>query len=183
MNKIKMNKNLEQDLLATIDTLSGTLLTVGIDDNVLLDIIDKNKNLNRNYNLEKRHKKQTKVEKQLCLNLKLRQLRKKLKNRVDYIICDVNGINNYLRDFINVSYTLTNKSIIYYGIYDEYDIDRMINKYKRFNVKTEKKIYDDSFLLIINTKKLKTTKFKLLKYRFIDFFKDLVDAIGNFIMG
>lgn len=178
-----MNNNLKKDLFDTIKKLNGTLLTIGIDDPKVLIEIDKNKNIYTSYSLKRNNKRLTKEEKNNgYVDIKISKLNKKLKNKIDYILCDVNGINIYLRQVINSSFDLVSKKIIFYGVYDEYDVDRIINKYKRYNVKVDKKIYNDSFLLIINTNKIKTNKLKKIMYCFIDFNKDILEAIGNSLM-
>ena len=92
------------------------------------------------------------------------------------------SINTYLSEFINASYNIVSKEIIFYGVYNEYDVDRIIKKYKRFNVTIKKEIYQDSFLLIINMKKVEIKKRKLFYYRFTDFFADLYNSLSDMLM-
>ena len=96
------------------------------------------------------------------------------------MLCDINGINTDLFKVLNKSYNLIDKSIIYYGILDSYDVDRLIKRYERYGCKCIKKIHADSFVLEIDMTHIKV-KNKFL-YKIIDFFNDIVEFIGNLLV-
>ena len=162
-----------------IKEIKGNALLVGISNQYVLDTIYKNKDLVNIYTLD-RAKLFNKQPKQKSESVKLRKLKKRFKDGLDYMICDVNGINIDLRKVMYNTYTLIGKEIIYYGVYDEYDVDRLAKKYQRYNCKVEKKIYDDSFILVIKVKDIKVTK--LFLHKIADTFNDIIEAIGNLLM-
>ena len=167
-----------QDVLKKIIAkLDGIVIAVTVDDEVK-KILSSNKKITDLYTLEKskilgnlKHEKKS---------IKLRKIKKKFKNKADYILVDVNGVNIDLNKIINNTYRLSKKKIIFYGIYDEYDVDRLAMKYSRYNAKCDKKMYGNSFILEVDVKNIK------LKNRFIDiikdFFMDIIDIIGNLLL-
>lgn len=159
--------------------IKGNALLVGINNQYVLDAIYKNKDLVGIYSLD-RAKLFNKQPKTNTETVKLRKLKKKFKDGLDYMICDANGINIDLRRVMYNTYTLIGKEIIYYGVYDEYDVDRLAKKYERYNCKVDKKIYDDSFILRIKVKDIKVTK--LFLHKITDTFNDIVEVIGNLLM-
>ena len=161
-----------------IKDLKGNVLIVGINNQYVLDAVYKNKELGNVFSLD-RTKLFSKPQKN-TESVKIRKLKKKFKNGLDYMICDVNGINIDLRRVLYNTYTIIGKEIIYYGIYDEYDVDRIIKKYDRFNCKVEKKMYGDSFVLRIKVKDIKITK--LTWHKIVDTFDDIIEGIGNLLM-
>lgn len=161
-----------------IKTLKGTLLVVSVNNSYVLDTIYKNNKLTDVYSLDRTRIFNKPVKK--TNDVKLRKLKKKFKNKLDYMLCDVNGINIDLNRVIYNTYNIVDKEIIYYGIYDEYDVDRIMDKYTRFGATCTKKIYKDEFVLRIDTHKIKVSK--LFLYKVGDFFKDIVEGIGNLLV-
>ena len=169
---------MNEALKKIIKDIKGNILIVGINNQYVLDSIYKNKELNEVFSLDRTklfNKPQKKGE-----PVKLRKLKKRFKNGLDYMICDVNGINIDLRRVLYNTYNIIGKEIIYYGIYDEYDVDRLIKKYERYNCKVDKKMYKDSFILIIKVKDIKVSK--LAWYKIKDTFEDIIEGIGNLLM-
>lgn len=169
---------MNESLNKIIKSIKGNVLLVSVNNQYVLDAVYKNKNLIDIYNLDRtrffsKPKKQTE-------SVKLRKLKKRFKSGLDYMICDVNGINIDLRRVLYNTYTIIGKEIIYYGIYDEYDVDRIIKKYKRYNCKVEKKMYGDSFILRIKVNDIKVTK--LFLHKIGDTFEDIIEGIGNLLM-
>lgn len=169
-----MNDNIKK----IVKTLKGTLLVVSVNNNYILDSISKNKNLKEIYSLDRTKIFNKPLKK--TNNVKLRKLKKKFKNKLDYMLCDVNGINIDLNKVIYNTYSIIDKEIIYYGIYDEYDVDRIIAKYTRFGATCNKKMYDKEFILRVDIYNIKVSK--LFIYKILDFFKDVIEFIGNLLM-
>lgn len=138
------------------------------------NIIMNNKNITSIYTLDRRLFSKNNKD-----NIKINKLKKNYKNKIDYMICDVNGVNIDLNKVIYNTYNVISKKIIYYGIKDEYDVDRIIKKYERFAFTCNKKIYDNSFILEINTSKRNVKR--LFLYKIKDLCVDLIEVIGNIL--
>lgn len=138
------------------------------------NIIINNKNITSIYTLDRRLFSKNNKD-----NIKINKLKKNYKNKIDYMICDVNGVNIDLNKVIYNTYNVISKKIIYYGIKDEYDVDRIIKKYERFSFTCNKKIYDNSFILEINTSKRNVKR--LFLYKIKDLCVDLIEVIGNIL--
>jgi len=170
-----------QDVKKLLKDLKGTLLMVSIENQYLLDIVNKNKELYEVYYLDRSKLfNGFKKKKDKTRNVKLRKLKKKFKNKLDYMLCDVNGINIDLNRVIYNTYNIIGKKIIFYGIYDEYDVDRIASMYKRYGCTCKKEIYKDGFILEVNTNKIKVTKLFINKIG--DLFKNIVEVIGNLLV-
>jgi hypothetical protein len=158
--------------------LKGSLLMVSIENQYIIDTVIKNKELNEVYFLErtKLFKRKNKDVK----NVKIKKLKKKFKNKLDYMLCDINGINIDLNKVIYNTYNIIGKKIIFYGVYDEYDVDRVASMYKRYGCTCKKEMYKDGFILEVNTSKIKVTKLFINKMG--DLFKNIVEGIGNLLV-
>ncbi|MBR1376567.1 MAG: hypothetical protein IJ565_02015 [Bacilli bacterium] len=169
---------MNEELNKIIKNIKGTLLIVGVNNSYILDTIYKNKKLDGIYSLD-RAKLFNKNEKN-AIPVKLKKIKKEFKNNLDYMLCDVNGINIDLRKVLYNTYKLIDKKIIYYGMYDEYDVDRIVRKYKRFGCVCNKKMYGDNFILSIDVHNIKVTK--LFLYKISDTFIDIIEGIGNLLV-
>lgn|SRR5574344_1023065 len=170
---------MKEELKTIINGLKGTVLVSGITNYDIFKYLDKNRNIEV-YNLERKFRITKGDRLNGITDIKLNKIKKK--HQIDYMICDVNGSSSYLRTIVKETYKSFNKQIIYYGIMDEYDVDRLIYKYKRLTNKITKKIYDNSFILIIEVNNIKTSDKKIKLYNFIDEFRDFFDAIGTILM-
>lgn len=165
-----------------ISKMEGTLLAVGVFEMSIIRAIDNNPKIIDSYKLEDKSKITKEERKKGTKNVKFRKLKKTLKHKMDYVLCDVNGLNFNLRSFINNSYDLSNKQIIYFGLYDCYDVDILEKKYKRYNAKIKRMNFDNHFILIIDTQNLQPNPFVKLYYKIVDLFLDFIEAIGNGLM-
>ena len=166
------------DIKKILKTLKGSLLMVSINNEYVIDIVSKNKELQEVYFLDRAKLfNRKKIYKDKAKNVKIRKLKKKFKNKLDYMLCDVNGINIDLNRIIYNTYNIIGKKVIFYGIYDAYDVDRIADKYKRYGCTSKKKMYEDGFILEVNTSKICVSK--LFLYKIGDFFKDVVEVIGD----
>ena len=168
------------DVKKLLKELKGTLLMVSVNNEYLLDVANKNKELLEVYFLDRSRLFNGFKKKNKTKNVKLRKLRRKFKNKLDYMLCDVNGINIDLNRVIYNTYNIIGKKIIFYGIYDEYDVDRIASMYKRYGCSIKKEMYKDGFILEINTSTIKVTK--LFIHKIGDLFKDIIEGIGNLLV-
>ena len=171
---------MQEDIKKMLKTLKGSLLMVSVNNQYFINIVEKNKDLTDVYFLDRSKLFNGFKKKDKSKNVKIRKLKRKFKNKLDYMLCDVNGINVDLSRIIYNTYNIIGKKIIYYGIYDEYDVDIIASKYKRFGCTCKKEIHKDGFILEINTSKIKVTK--LLLYKIGDLFKGIAEGIGNLLV-
>lgn len=176
-----MSDKIRKELYNVIKKLEGNLLSIGVEDNLVIDQILKNDKINQNYNIE--NKKMSKKDKENGLKeVNIRKIHKNFKFKVNNLLCDINGINIYLNTVIKQSYKIVIDKVILYGISNKYDIAKIINKYERYGAKTKVINDGDNYLLIIDVNNLKINVFIKLLYTIRDFFIDIIDAIGNGLM-
>lgn len=177
---------LKQELLKIIKNINGNIFTLGIVDNDLIKAIQNNSqikhylmlNINQTVEYEKSDKyKPTK-------KIKIKNIKKKnKKKKIDYTICEISDSKEHFSTFINNTIYFNRNKIFYYGNVDEYDLDDLIKKYRRYNVIINITKYpNNEFILGIDTTKAKTNKLKALIYRFIDFFIMIFDFLTEFLL-
>lgn len=178
-----MNKKIISELKKFIKKLEGSLLSISIEDETILKEIEKNKKIADLYNLTNSSKKSYKnMKNKGLIDIKINKLSKKIGAKVDYIICDLNGINTYLNVVVKQSYKIVNKKIYFYGITDIYEVNKLINKYKRYNCIVSYINESDSYLIEIDTSNIKIKWYKKIIYSIYDVLLDINDAIGNGLM-
>lgn len=171
---------MKKELIKIIKELKGNLLGIGVDSS-LEEAISKNDNilecnlLTDNVKTKEKGKGKTK-------KIKIRKLKKYFKKKsIDTIICNYEVIKNYKNSIIRSSIYL-NKGFTYiYGNID--DIDEIIRKYKRYNVKIDIKNYKDNYIVIIDNELSKWNYLKNICYQIVDFFDSILIIIGDVLMG
>ena len=168
-----------------IKKLEGNVLTIGLDDKLLI-FFDKNKKVdlylinkkNKNSILTNNKKRMTNKGK----SINIKKLRKYInKNSVNYLICNMEEIMSYYKYFIRDSIFISN-NIIY--IYAKNNIEKefIINKYKRYNVEISCTDYKDGYILTIDNKKGKNNKIKDIFYFIKDTLYNIAEFIGNILI-
>lgn len=169
-------------LLDIIKKIEGNIIGVGLD-SMLLDGFDKNNRVNV-YTIDRakpkigfgKSKKRT-TSSGRTINIK--KLYKYFKNKsIDYIIGDIEEVNDYLKYFIRDSIYLNRKTLYLYGN-KEIDIELLKKRYNRYKVNIEVKEFKDSYLLIIDTSNSKTNFIKNKLYFIADTLYNLVEFISN----
>lgn len=177
---------MKQELLKIIKDIKGSVFTLGIVDKDLISAIQNNPQiehflmLNINQTVEYEKSDNYKPTKKI----KIQKIKKKnKKKKIDYTICEISDCKDHFRTFINDTIYFNKNRIFYYGNIDEYDLDDLIKKYRRYNVIINiTKFENGEFILEIDTTKAKTNKLKALIYRFIDFFIMLFDFFAEFLL-
>jgi len=177
---------LKQDLLKVISNFKGNVFTLGIVDNDLISAIQNNTKighylmLNINQTIEYAKSDKYKPTKRI----KIKKIKKKSKKKnIDYTLCEISDCKEHFQTFINDTIYFNKDKIFYYGNINEYDLDVLIKKYRRYNVIINiTKYSNDEFILEIDTSKAKTNKFKNIFYRFIDFFTMIFDYLTDFLL-
>lgn len=170
---MKKNKFLESN----IKKMEGNLLAIGIEDNNLLQTINKNdKILNCDIlsnNLTKG--KNGKSGKKFYLS----KLRKKFKKkRIDNLICDYDTLEEYLKTFIKDSIYIT-RGTIYFCTNNPEIIKK---KYRRYLVGINEVKCTDKYVIIIDASKAKNNKIKEFIYQVIDSIVLIIDAITDLLL-
>ncbi len=177
---------MKSELLRIIKNLNGNVFTLGIVDKELIKAIQTNKNITKYLMLN--IKQQLDFEKSNnyvpVKKFKISKIRKKnKKKKIDYSICEINDCKDNFNTLINDTIYFNKNKVYYYGNKNDYDIEVLIKKYRRYNVKIEiYKFNNGEFILEIDTSKAKTNMIKRTFYRIVDFFELVFDSLTNFLV-
>ena len=147
---------MNKELLKISKCLSGNVLGIGLKDDKLVDslynndlildltLLDPYKKNNKKLSLKKSSTKKMK-------SINIKKIKKKFKHKkVDFIICNNEDIKKYYRTFIRDSVYINKKILYIYGNKNDIDIEDIMNKYKRYDVKIELINFKDSFIIKID---------------------------------
>lgn len=178
--------SLKEQLLKIINDLSGNVFTLGIVDQDLIVAIQSNIKINHflMLNINQKVTYESSSNYKPIKNVKISKISKKnKKKKIDYSICEISDCKEHLGTFINDTIYFNKNKIYFYGKTNEYDLDILIKKYRRYNVVTTLyKFSFNEFILEIDTSKAKTNKFKKMFYKVIDFFELIIDCLTNFLL-
>lgn len=176
---------MKEELLKIINSFYGNIFTLGITDKDLINTIQKNNNiyyffmLNINEKVEYENSDNCKQVK----NVKIKKIGKKnKKKKIDFTLCEISDCKSHLKTFINDTIYFTKNKIYYYGKTNEYDLEDLIKKYRRYNVIVTITKFSDEFILAIDTTRAKTNKVKAFFYRCIDSISDFFDFLTDFLL-
>ena len=176
---------MENEIKKIIKKLSGSVLSIGLSENLLSELNNNDKILELDeigFNDSKKGSIKTakKVKKRKRINIK--KLRKIYKKKgTNYIICNYEIIKKYMRFFIKDSVYINNKKLYLYGTSIK-EVKQIISKYKRYNVLVKNTENKDYFVLEIDNTSSKNNIFKDFIYFIIDTFELVSDLIGNFLI-
>lgn len=170
-------------LLDIIKKVEGNVVGIGLE-SILLDGFNKNNKVNvytidrakPGLGIGKRKKRKTSSGRTINIKKLYKYFKKK---NIDYIFCDVEEINDYLKYFIRDSIYLNRSKLYLYGKKDEIDIELFEKRFKRYHSNIEIREFKDSILLIIDNSKAKSNWFKNKWFYFSDTMYNLVDFISN----
>lgn len=170
---MKKNKILE----TRIKKMSGNVLGIGINNKDVLKQINLNSKilecniLSNEFDGDSGKGKGKKIS--------ITKIRKKFKKkRIDYLICDYEMLNDYLKSFIKDSIYIT-KGYIYFCTKNPEVIKR---KYNRYHIKLEEIKCSDATILVIDVSKAKNNKIKELFYQIYDDISYLIDIVTNLLL-
>lgn len=171
----------KSELIKKIKNMDGKIIGIGIADQKILDTISKNNKilfcdlLNDKTKGSEEGKKRSKI-------IYINKLRKRYKHKkINYIVCDVNEVDKYLKTFVRDSVYINNNDIYLY-MDKQYDVDKVISKYERYTKKIEQIKCDDGIIIKINTNKVKNNFIKDKIYYLIDLLNMIGDFIGDFLI-
>jgi len=173
---------MKKELIKLINSFKGNVLAIGIDDN-LADAIDKNDLITNcdilNYVSSKTDYKETKQKKMKTIDIKkIRKIYKKKK--IDYIICEYNQIEKYLNSFVKDSVYINSSKLYFYGNFNE---QLLLKKYKRYTNNINLIYHKKDVIIEIDNTNTKNNIFKEFFYKIIDGVSNLIEIIGDVLMG
>lgn len=164
-----------------INDLSGSLLIIIDENDKLANLAQNNSKITYLDIMEKKAKSKCfGIGKRKTVNIK--KLQKKYKKKsIDYLLVDCLAIKKYMQYFIKNSVYINGKELFLFGNLDDVDLDLIIKRYNRYNVKIQKEIFDKQFILIVDNTKSKNNCFKDKWYFIKDTLFIAVDAIGDLL--
>lgn len=165
--------------------LSGNVLTIGLEFPTVEKILEKNEKIKQSYSMnfngKKLTKKYEKGKKGKIVSIKkIRKIFKKKK--IDYIICNIEDIERFLRTFIRDSVYINKNKLYIYGNKNNIDLELLEKRYSRYNTTIEVLEIEHHFLVSIDNTKSKNNKIKDFFYNISDFWYWLINLIGDLLI-
>jgi len=169
-----------------IKKFKGNVLTIGVDDDYILKYMNNNSNINvftidkdKGNRIIKRKKRKMNSSK----NINIKKLKKYFyKKSIDYIICDITEIKDYIKYFVPNSIYLNCNKLYIYGNNDIIDVETIIKKYKRYKTTIDVKLYKDDYIITIDNTKSKNKRLREKFYFIKDTFINLADFISTILV-
>ena len=177
---------MNKELIKIIKKLSGSVLSIGLDDELNLEL-ERNNKIDELDEINIISKKSGSIKTNKKIKIKSKKINiKKLKKiynkkKTNYIICNYEVIKKYMRYFIKDSVYINNKKLYLYGISVK-EVKTIINKYKRYNVLIKPNENKDYFIIEIDNTNSKNHIFKDIFYFISDTIELISDLIGNFLI-
>ena len=173
-------------LFELIKKMEGNVIGIGLDYK-LLDGFKNNNKVNvytidqakPGLGISKRKKRTTSSGKTINIKKLYKYFKK---DSVDYIICNVEEVNDYLKYFIRDSIYLDKKKIYLYGDKNTLDTELLEKRYKRYNSNIEIKEFKDNILLSIDNSNIKINWFKNKLYYISDTLYNIAEFISNVLI-
>lgn len=164
---------------------SGNILTIGLDFPTVEQVLEKNTNIKKSYSMtfngKKRTKKYEKGSRGKIISIKkIRKIFKKKK--IDYIICNIEDIEKFLRTFIKDSVYINKNKLYIYGYKKSIDLELLEKRYGRYNTKIEVLEFENQILIAIDNSESKNNKVKDFFYNISDLGYSLVNLIGDLLI-
>ncbi len=172
---------MDKELIKIVKKLEGSLLGIGIENEKVLEEINKNSKIFNCFLLENIKKKGVNSKlrfkgKRKKVNIK--KLKKKFKKKqMDTIICNYNYINKFTKHFVPSSIYTCQDKVYIYNVKKE-EKEEIIKKYQRYT--SDIKIKDN--LIEINMQGTKNKFFKDKVYFIGDTLNNLLDLITNILI-
>lgn len=175
---MKVNSTLKK----YIKHMSGSLVAIGIKDTELIKEIDKNNkivmcDLLNSVSLDSKNTDKKRYKKKYVKSLK----KQYKKDRINYMIVNVDEVNNLLKIFIRDSIYINNKEIYYFSD-KKYKLEKVEKRYHRYTKKTEITKYEDGYILKIDTEGAKNNYFKDKIYYIKDTLSNGADIIADILI-
>lgn len=165
--------------------ISGNVLTIGLEFPTVEQVLEKNDNIKVSYEMSfngKKHGKNSKnggKEKNISIK-KIRKIFKK--NKIDYIICNIEDVERFLRTFIRDSVYINKNKLYIYGNKKQMDLELLEKRYGRYNTKIEVLEFEKEVLITIDSSESKINKYKDFLYNISDLGYSLINLIGDLLI-
>ncbi len=174
------------DLKNICKEISGNVITIGIDYKTVLDELDKNEKIVNLYSMQFNGKKRSKEKekgKKRDKIVSIKKIRKIFKKKkIDYVICNIEDINRFLRTFIRDSVYINKEKLYIYGSKNNIDLELIEKRYNRYNVTINITEYDKDVLVEIDNTKAFNNALKDIFYNIVDIFYSIYNAIGDLLI-
>lgn len=175
---------MKDKILELIDSMEGSLLGIGIDDETLLEKIERNSKIDLCYILSNNGKEKGKkfklFQKGRNKKINIKKLKKYFKKKsLDNVLCDYNAVKKFTRSFISGSIYINKGCLYIYGNIG--DLKTLKEKYEKYTSKIKLLKNNKTFLLTINNKKTKSTVLKDAAYKILFFLSDSLDNLTEFL--
>lgn len=174
------------DLKKISKEVSGNVITIGLEYKTVLDELDKNEKIKELYSMQFNGKKKIKnKEKGKKRNkvVSIKKIRKIFKKKkIDYIICNIEDINRFLRTFIRDSVYINKSKLYIYGSKNNIDLELIEKRYNRYNVIINVTEYEKEVLVEIDNTKAFNKLFKDIFYNIIDILYSIYNIIGDLLI-
>lgn len=178
----KAEKYLEKE----INKFKGKVVGIGLSNDLESKILSSTSIISYDflYNVDSSVTEKYKTKRSKTKNINIRKFKKIFKKKkTDFIITNIEDINNYTKRFVSSSIYMCKDILYIYGNETKYDILPLISKYKRYKVNIIRKDYsDDSFVLKIDCSNAKTHKIKDIGYFIIDTVNNIIDLLGDYLV-
>lgn len=165
--------------------ISGNVLTIGLDFPTVEQVLEQNEKIVKSYSMNFNGKKRTKKyeQGQKGKTISIKKIRKIFKKkRIDYIICNIEDIEQFFRTFIRDSVYINKNKLYIYGNKNNIDLELLEKRYSRYDTTIEILEFERHFLVIIDNEKSKNSKVKDFFYNISDFGYFLINMIGDLLI-
>lgn len=173
------------DLKNISKEVTGKVLVIGLENKTVEQVIDKNENITELYTMKFNGKKKTKDNRsgKRGKTISIKKIRKIFKKkRIDYIICNIEDINRFLRTFIRDSIYINKSKLYIYGTKENLDSELIEKRYKRYNTSIIITEYNKELLIEIDNTKAYNNKIKDMFYNICDIGYNIVNTIGDLLI-
>ena len=178
---MKVNLYLEKIL----QKLCDNVITIGVRDQKLLNVLEENNNIKSCYTLNSESNSESSKSKWSLRRNKVISIKKFRrvfkKKKIDIILCNIEDINPYLKTFIKDSIYICRGSIYYYGKKKDIDITYLKSKYDRYKVTYKEEKLKDGIVFIININNAKTYRIKELWYKIYDGVNSASNLLSDYL--
>ena len=104
------------------------------------------------------------------------------KKKIDDILCNMNDIYPYLKTFVKDSVYINKGKLYFYGEKGKYDLEKMVQKYKKYHAKVEQDFEGNYFFFTISNEQSKPSKLKDIWFSVSEFMIWLYEIIGEMLI-
>lgn len=169
---------MEQEIIKIIQNLKGTILGIGLTEE-MVQSLEKNNTIT-DCNLLNSYVKEGIGKKKRLKTLKIKKLNKYFKKKsIDTIICNYQEIQKYMNTFVKNSVYINRKKLYFFG---ELDKEFITHRYDRYDTVISYIDTKDGNIISIDNSNSKNNKIKDILYRIIDGITSMIDMIGDILM-